>query len=120
MSSPSQTLALVVTEEREAVDTQLSSLVYDVSQQVQVAMESMLKMTNEIDQSSSGIMEEIEKCKDSATEKKMLDEEKERFQKAAYMALDMLNNTVSYISHHFYYPLLRRITFYCSEVFHNK
>ncbi|KAI3835369.1 hypothetical protein MKW98_020485 [Papaver atlanticum] len=94
MSSPSQTLALVVTEEREAADTQLSSLVYDVSQQVQVAMENMLTMTNEIDQSSSGIMEEIEKCKESATEKKkMLDEEKERFQKAAYMALDMLNKT---------------------------
>ncbi|KAI3968099.1 hypothetical protein MKX01_007885 [Papaver californicum] len=49
---------------------------------------------SEINQSSSGIMEEIEKCKDFATEKKkMLDEEKERFQKAPYMALYMLNNT---------------------------
>ncbi|KAI3992464.1 hypothetical protein MKX01_022555 [Papaver californicum] len=99
MSSPSQTLALVVTEEKEADDTQFSSLVYDVSQQVQVAMENMLRMTNEIDQSSSGIMEEIEKCKESANEKKkMLDEEKERFQKAALMALDMLNNTNSAVA----------------------
>ncbi|XWS70358.1 hypothetical protein CRYUN_Cryun03dG0041200 [Craigia yunnanensis] len=41
--------------------------------------------TSEIDQNSSGIMEEIEKCKDSALErKKSLEEEKEQFQKAAY------------------------------------
>ncbi|KAI3977357.1 hypothetical protein MKX01_000270 [Papaver californicum] len=107
MSSPSQTLALVVTEE-EVAATQLSSLVYDVSQQVQVAMENMFKMTNEIDRSSSGIMEEIEKCKDSTTEKKnMLDEEKEHFQKDAYMVLDMLNNIISYISHYFYFLLIQ-------------
>lgn len=38
-------------------------------------------------------MEEIEKCKDSALERKRtLEEEKERFQKAAYTVLDMLNN----------------------------
>jgi hypothetical protein len=38
-------------------------------------------------------MEEIEKCKYSALERKgILEEEKERFQKAAYNILDMLNN----------------------------
>ena len=38
-------------------------------------------------------MEEIEKCKDSAFErKKVLEEEKEQFQKAAYSVLDLLNN----------------------------
>lgn len=38
-------------------------------------------------------MEEIEKCKDSAIDrKKALEEEKERFQKAAYTVLDLLNN----------------------------
>ncbi|GMY17795.1 polyamine-modulated factor 1-binding protein [Fagus crenata] len=74
-------------------ESQLSSLVYDISQQIQGAMENMLKMINEVDQNSAGIVEEIEKCKDSALEKKrILEEEKERFQKAAYTVLDLLNN----------------------------
>lgn len=38
-------------------------------------------------------MEEIEKCKDSALERKrILEEEKQRFQKAAYTVLGMLDN----------------------------
>ncbi|KAA3458015.1 polyamine-modulated factor 1-binding protein [Gossypium australe] len=58
-----------------------------------MAMENMLKMINEIDQNSLGIMEEVEKCKESALErKKSLEEEKEKFQKAAYTVLDMLNS----------------------------
>ncbi|KAI3822049.1 hypothetical protein L1987_09630 [Smallanthus sonchifolius] len=70
----------------------LSSVIYELSQQVQAGMENMLKMISEIDQSSSGIIEDIEKCKDSALERKRtLEEEKERFQKAAYSVLDMLN-----------------------------
>ncbi|KAA8521763.1 hypothetical protein F0562_012436 [Nyssa sinensis] len=78
---------------RSEAESQLSSLVYDLSQQVQAAMENMLKMTSEIDQNSAGIMEEIEKCKDSALERKRaLEEEKECFQKAAYTVLDLLNN----------------------------
>ncbi|XP_057467647.1 uncharacterized protein LOC130757010 [Actinidia eriantha] len=60
---------------------------------VQVAMENMLKMINEIDENSTGIMEEIAKCKDNALEKKKtLEEWKESFQKAASTVLDMLNN----------------------------
>ncbi|WOG82280.1 hypothetical protein DCAR_0101443 [Daucus carota subsp. sativus] len=75
------------------VESPLSTLLYDLSQQVQGVMESMLKMTNEIDQHSAGIMEEIERCKDTVCErKKALDEEKDRFQKAAYTVLDLLNN----------------------------
>ncbi|CAK9166604.1 unnamed protein product [Ilex paraguariensis] len=75
------------------VESKLSSLVYDLSQQVQVTMENMLKMITEIDQNSAEIMEDVEKCKDSALErKKTLEVEKERFQKAAYTVLDMLNN----------------------------
>ncbi|KAJ8543082.1 hypothetical protein K7X08_005605 [Anisodus acutangulus] len=35
------------------VESQFSSLVYELSQQVQGAMENMLKMINEIDQSST-------------------------------------------------------------------
>ncbi|KAA8521709.1 hypothetical protein F0562_012382 [Nyssa sinensis] len=78
---------------RSEAESQLSSLVYDLSQQVQVAMENILKMTSEIDQNSAGIMEEIEKFKDSALErKKALEEEKECFPKAAYTVLDLLNN----------------------------
>ncbi|XP_057959616.1 uncharacterized protein LOC131152046 isoform X1 [Malania oleifera] len=63
-----------------------------ISQQIQVAMESMLKMINEIDQNSAEIMEDIEKSKEYALERrKFLEEEKERFQQAAYAALDILN-----------------------------
>lgn len=51
---------------------------------------------SEIDQSSNGVIEDIEKCKDSALERKRtLEEDKERFQKAAYSVLDMLNNRES-------------------------
>ncbi|KAF4370024.1 hypothetical protein CsatB_007772 [Cannabis sativa] len=74
-------------------ESQLSSLVYDMSQQVQGVMENMLKMINEIDENSSGIMEYIEKCKESAIDRKrVLEEERVRFQKAAFAVLDMLNN----------------------------
>ncbi|PON65602.1 polyamine-modulated factor 1-binding protein [Parasponia andersonii] len=74
-------------------ESQLSSLVYEMSQQVQAAMENMLKMINEIDENSDGIMVDIEKCKESAIDRKrVLEEEKERFQKAAFTVLDMLNN----------------------------
>ncbi|KAL5558302.1 hypothetical protein UlMin_034513 [Ulmus minor] len=87
--SRSDAQAIIPTE----TESQLSSLVYDMSQHIQGAMENMLKMINEIDHNSAGIMEEIEKCKDSAFErKKVLEEEKEQFQKAAYTVLDLLNN----------------------------
>ncbi|KAK9983667.1 hypothetical protein SO802_033192 [Lithocarpus litseifolius] len=76
-------------------ESQLSSLVHDLSRQLQGAMENMLKMIEfiVIDQNSAGIMEEIEKCNDSALERKrILEEEKQRFQKAAYTVLGMLDN----------------------------
>lgn len=50
-------------------------------------------MCSEIDGNSVGIKEEIEKSKEFAMEKKrVLEEEKEQFQKAAYTILDMLSN----------------------------
>lgn len=56
----------------------------------------MHNLDSEIDQNSAGIMEEIERCKDTASErKKALEEEKDRFQKAAYAVLDLLNNRIS-------------------------
>ncbi|XP_058222392.1 uncharacterized protein LOC131332277 [Rhododendron vialii] len=78
---------------RSEVDSQLSSLVFDLSQQVQTAMVNMLKMINEIDENSTEIMEDIENCKNKALERKRtLEEQKESFQKAAFSVLDMLNN----------------------------
>ncbi|KAM7459413.1 hypothetical protein LguiA_036407 [Lonicera macranthoides] len=91
--SPSSDGQLVVPRSHTTAESQLSSLIYDLSQQVQGAMENMLKMTNEIDQNSAGVTEEIEKCKETALERnKTLEEEKEYFQKAAHTVLDMLNN----------------------------
>ncbi|XP_059318664.1 uncharacterized protein LOC132069279 [Lycium ferocissimum] len=75
------------------IESPLSSVVYELSQQVQRAMENMLKMINEIDQSSNEVTEDVEKCKDSALERrKTLEEQKEDFQRAAYAILNMLNN----------------------------
>ncbi|GAA0138322.1 hypothetical protein LIER_00088 [Lithospermum erythrorhizon] len=71
----------------------LSTVIFDLSQQVQVAMENMLKMINEIDRTSAEISEDMEKCNDSILgRKKNLEEEKEHFQKAAFAVLDMFNN----------------------------
>ena len=54
---------------------------------------NLYKLNSEIDQHSAGIMEEIERCKDTVCErKKALDEEKDRFQIAAYTVLDLLNH----------------------------
>ncbi|CAF2089072.1 hypothetical protein BRARA_F02751 [Brassica rapa] len=88
--SPAQSGAELVPQQAES---DLASLVFEMSQQVQMGMENMLKLVNEIDQNSVGIKEEIEKSKDYAMEKKrVLEEEKEQFQKAAYTILDMLSN----------------------------
>ncbi|AED93468.1 hypothetical protein ISN45_At05g024240 [Arabidopsis thaliana x Arabidopsis arenosa] len=71
-----------------------TNAIAEMSQQVQMGMENMLKMVYEIDQNSVGIKEEIEKSKDFAMEKKrILEEEKDQFQKAAYTILDMLSNS---------------------------
>ncbi|KAL3330526.1 hypothetical protein AABB24_034384, partial [Solanum stoloniferum] len=75
------------------IESQFSSVVYELSQQVQGAMENMLKMINEVDQSSTEVTEDMEKCKESALERsKTLEEQKEHFQRAAYAILNMLNN----------------------------
>ncbi|XP_050213994.1 uncharacterized protein LOC126665282 [Mercurialis annua] len=93
MANPTEVIDAQAVSSSTESDSQLSSLLYDMSQQVQMSMANMLKMIAEIDQSSAGITEEIGKCKDSAFEKKKdLEEEKEKFQKAAYAVLDMLNN----------------------------
>ncbi|CAA6660838.1 unnamed protein product [Spirodela intermedia] len=90
-------LALSKSPAREAspsppeAESLLAALVYDVSQQVQSVLESMLKLTSSIHQTSNRITEEMMKCKETVEEKrKALDEEKDCVQKAAYDALQML------------------------------
>ncbi|XP_023535872.1 uncharacterized protein LOC111797169 [Cucurbita pepo subsp. pepo] len=74
-------------------ESQLSVLLFHISQQAQGAMENMLRMISEIDQNAVGILEDIEKCRGSALDRKgVLEEEKQQFQQAAYTVLDMLNN----------------------------
>ncbi|KAJ4887938.1 Uncharacterized protein Rs2_27686 [Raphanus sativus] len=65
--SPSQSGAQLIAHQAES---DLASLVFEMSQQVQVGMENMLKLVNEIDGNSVGIKEEIEKSKEFAMEKK--------------------------------------------------
>ncbi|PKU78951.1 uncharacterized protein LOC114579686 [Dendrobium catenatum] len=78
----------------QATESPISALLYDVSQQVQDTIQNMLKMNTEIEQSSGDIVEEIEKSKESAGAKsKILEEEKDRYQKAAMAVLQMLGGT---------------------------
>ncbi|KAH9616108.1 hypothetical protein KSS87_000583 [Heliosperma pusillum] len=77
----------------QEVDSQFSAVIYDLSQQVQGAMEDLLKMINEIEVQSAEVTQEMEKCKESALERrKAIEEEKECFQKAAFAVLDVLNS----------------------------
>ncbi|KAI0502429.1 hypothetical protein KFK09_017378 [Dendrobium nobile] len=55
---------------------------------------TVLQQNSEIEQSSGDIVEEMEKCKESAGAKsKVLEEEKDRYQKAAMAVLQMLGGT---------------------------
>ncbi|KAJ0960602.1 hypothetical protein J5N97_001527 [Dioscorea zingiberensis] len=88
VSAPSETLAT------SDVDPQLSALLYDMSQQVEMAMHSMVKMASEISECTGEIMEEMEKCKEYVNVKnKILEEEKDRFQKAAIAVIEFLNGS---------------------------
>ncbi|XP_078156189.1 polyamine-modulated factor 1-binding protein [Carex rostrata] len=83
--------ALVPGEEAESP---ISSLLIDISNQLQGAMQNMLKMTSEVDRSIAEIATDMEKCKESVSEKgKMLEEDRERFQNAALAVLEMLNGS---------------------------
>jgi hypothetical protein len=49
-------------------------------------------VSSEVDQSIAEIAADMEKCKESVSEKgRILEEDRERFHKAALAALDMLN-----------------------------
>ncbi|PKA63421.1 hypothetical protein AXF42_Ash005316 [Apostasia shenzhenica] len=91
-------------ERPDSADSSFSSLLYDLSHQVQDAMQNMHKMAryflpfrslnHDVHQSCGEIMEEINKCKESAAAKsKTLEEDKDRFQKAAMAVLQMLNGS---------------------------
>ncbi|KAJ4773899.1 polyamine-modulated factor 1-binding protein [Rhynchospora pubera] len=78
----------------EEPESPISSLLVDISNQLQGAMQNMLKMTSEVDQNIAEIATDMEKCRESVSEKgRMLEEERERFQKAALAVLEMLNGT---------------------------
>ncbi|XP_023524409.1 uncharacterized protein LOC111788313 [Cucurbita pepo subsp. pepo] len=71
-------------------ESQLSVLVYDISQQAQGAMENMLRMISEIDRT---LLEYLKTWKSAGVLlSRVLEEEKQQFQQAAYTVLDMLNN----------------------------
>ncbi|ESW09090.1 hypothetical protein PHAVU_009G099200 [Phaseolus vulgaris] len=73
-------------------ENHLSSLIYEISNEVQEIMENLFKTITEINHNSAVIDEEIEKCKGSALERKTaLNEDRDNFQKAAYAVLEMLN-----------------------------
>ncbi|RRT74827.1 hypothetical protein BHM03_00040563 [Ensete ventricosum] len=92
-------------------ESQISAILFDTWQQVQEAMQSMLKMTrgalfcvlldmlvktfnsnSEIEQSSAEIKEEIEKCKERVeVRSKALEEAKEHMQKTAIAVLQIFN-----------------------------
>ncbi|PIN09662.1 hypothetical protein CDL12_17761 [Handroanthus impetiginosus] len=76
-------------------ESQLSSLIYDLSQNVQVAMDNMLKMINcsLLYSKFTDFHMNFTKSKDSVLQRKnQLEEEKDHFQKAAFAVLDMLNS----------------------------
>lgn len=51
-------------------------------------------MSSEVDQSIAEIAADMEKCKESVSEKgRILEEDRERFQKAALAVLEMLNGS---------------------------
>ncbi|EES17814.1 uncharacterized protein LOC8064199 [Sorghum bicolor] len=73
-------------------DSKLSALLFDVSQQVQAGLQSMLKMSSEIARCDGEIDAEVERARDAVAEKsRALHDERERVQKAALAALDILS-----------------------------
>ncbi|OEL20261.1 hypothetical protein BAE44_0018719 [Dichanthelium oligosanthes] len=73
-------------------DSKLSALLFDVSQQVQGGLQNMLKMSSEIERCDGEIEAEVERARDAVAEKgRALDDDRERVQKAALAALDILS-----------------------------
>ncbi|CAD6334439.1 unnamed protein product [Miscanthus lutarioriparius] len=73
-------------------DSNLSALLFDVSQQVQGGLQSMLKMSSEIARCDGEIDAEVERARDAVAEiGRVLHDERERVQKAALAALDILS-----------------------------
>ncbi|KAM0893138.1 hypothetical protein ACQ4PT_025310 [Festuca glaucescens] len=67
----------------------------DMSNQVQDSLQNMLKMTSEIEQCGGEIEAEIEQAKEGVADKcRVLEEEKERFQKVALAALNILSGGI--------------------------
>nr|ACG44404.1 hypothetical protein [Zea mays] len=72
-------------------DSKLSALLFDVSQQVH-GLQSMLKTSSEIARFDGEIDAELERARDAVAENaRALHDERERVQKAALAALDILS-----------------------------
>ncbi|KAJ7524583.1 hypothetical protein O6H91_17G012700 [Diphasiastrum complanatum] len=72
----------------------LNEICHGIVQQTQTAMENFLSAINEIDASSSDVIEDIHQTRACALERKTkLEEDRDRFQRAACKVLDMLNVT---------------------------
>ncbi|KAM0893137.1 hypothetical protein ACQ4PT_025310 [Festuca glaucescens] len=79
----------------EVSESQISALLFDMSNQVQDSLQNMLKMTSEIEQCGGEIEAEIEQAKEGVADKcRVLEEEKERFQKVALAALNILSGGI--------------------------
>ncbi|KAF8724919.1 hypothetical protein HU200_020634 [Digitaria exilis] len=73
-------------------DSRLSALLFDVSQQVQGGLQTMLKISSEIERCDSEIEAEVVRAREAVAEKsRALDDDRERVQKAALAALDILS-----------------------------
>uniref|UniRef100_A0A0D9WDG6 Uncharacterized protein n=1 Tax=Leersia perrieri TaxID=77586 RepID=A0A0D9WDG6_9ORYZ len=78
-------------EDSGGVESTITALLCDVSQQVQEALQGMLKMTSEIGQCGGEIEAEIERAKEAVAVKgRALDDDRDRFQKAALAVLNIL------------------------------
>ncbi|KAF0920108.1 hypothetical protein E2562_033356 [Oryza meyeriana var. granulata] len=74
------------------VESRITALLFDVSQQVQEVLQGMLKMTGEIEQCGGEIEAEIERAREAVADKgRALDDDRDRFQKAALAALNILS-----------------------------
>ncbi|CAM0912695.1 unnamed protein product [Alopecurus aequalis] len=79
----------------EGGESQISALLFDMSQQVQDSLQNMMKMTSEIEQCGGDIEAEIEQAKEGVDDKcRALEEEKERFQKVALATLNILSGGI--------------------------
>ncbi|GLJ56090.1 hypothetical protein SUGI_1204120 [Cryptomeria japonica] len=74
--------------------SKFAPFVYDVVQQTQTFVETLLPLISEIDAGAVEIREEVQRCRELWMDRKCkLEQERERFQQAACTVLEMLNKS---------------------------